>query len=254
MGSGRMEGEESFVEGDLMANRQNTERTGPDTPVVQQVQQQIRPVVEQTQQRAGEMMDQARTQVVSQLENQKERATGGLGTVAHALRQTGQQLREKQQEGIAQYTDRAAETVERFSEYLNGRDVHQLIGEVEEYARRQPAVFLAGAFALGFLAARFLKSSRPGGSPSAAAGRFESRSQAAGMPAGRYGAVGGALGQPTEAVPAVAATPVAAPAPAAAPATPAVMPAPAAIDLDRDEEEELAPAGATTTTASEFQP
>jgi hypothetical protein len=35
--------------------------------------------------------------------------------------------------------------------------------QVEDFARRQPAAFLGGAFAIGFLAARFLKSGGGGG-------------------------------------------------------------------------------------------
>ena len=36
-----------------------------------------------------------------------------------------------------------------------------MVTQVEQYARRQPAIFLGGAFALGLLGARFLKSSNP---------------------------------------------------------------------------------------------
>lgn len=120
------------------------------------------PVLQQASQKASEMADQARTQVVSKLGDQKERATGSLETVAQALRQTGQQLREQDQEPFGKFADGAADVVDRFSGYLNQRDIHQIIGEVEGFARRQPALFLGGAFTLGLLAARFLKSSSDG--------------------------------------------------------------------------------------------
>jgi hypothetical protein len=71
-------------------------------------------------------------------------------------------LREQDQDPIGQYADRAAEQVERFSGFLRERDADQLIGEAENLARRQPAVFLGGAFALGVLGARFLKASSSG--------------------------------------------------------------------------------------------
>jgi hypothetical protein len=123
------------------------------------------PVLQQAQQKAGQVADQARQQVVSQLADQKERAASGLGSVAQALRDTGQQLRTREQEPLAQYAEGAADMVERFSGYLNQRDIHQLMYEVETAARRQPAVFIGGAFLLGFAAARFLKSSSPSGMP-----------------------------------------------------------------------------------------
>jgi hypothetical protein len=50
------------------------------------------------------------------------------------------------------------------SGYLEARDIQDLVGEAESLARRSPALFLGGAFTLGVLAARFLKSSSPDGS------------------------------------------------------------------------------------------
>jgi ElaB/YqjD/DUF883 family membrane-anchored ribosome-binding protein len=115
-------------------------------------------VVEQTQQKAGEIADQAKQQATSQLSTQKDRAVDSLGTVADALRQTGKHLRESDQQGIAQYADKAAERVEQFSGQLRGKDVQEIVRDVERYARQQPALFLGGAFVLGLLGARFLKS------------------------------------------------------------------------------------------------
>ena len=57
------------------------------------------------------------------------------------------------------YVDQAADQVERLSEYVRERDVVQIAGDVEKFARREPALFLGGAFVLGLCAARFLKSS-----------------------------------------------------------------------------------------------
>jgi hypothetical protein len=115
-------------------------------------------VVEQTQQKAGEVVDQAKQQATSQLSSQKDRAVDSLGSVADALRQTGKHLRDSDQQGIAQYADKAADRVEQFSGQLRGKDVQEIVRDVERYARQQPALFLGGAFVLGLLGARFLKS------------------------------------------------------------------------------------------------
>jgi len=145
------------------SNRLDTAATGDSSekPLMQQAKEQTQQVLHQTQQKAGQMVDQAKTQVMSQLEGQKERAAGTMESVAQALRQTGQQLRDQNQAPVAQFAEGAADFVERFTGYLNQRNVNEMIGEVERFARRQPALFLGGAFALGFLAARFLKSSSP---------------------------------------------------------------------------------------------
>jgi hypothetical protein len=108
---------------------------------------------------AGKVKERA----TAQLATQKNRATDGLGTVASAVRQTSQHLREQQNETVAQYVDKAAEQLERLSNRLREKDVGELLQDAQRLARRQPALFIGGSFAVGLLAARFLKSSRPDG-------------------------------------------------------------------------------------------
>jgi len=60
-----------------------------------------------------------------------------------------------------QYTETLSQQVEKLSGYLERQDLSGLMSDVERFARRNPAIFLGGAFALGILAARFLKSSTP---------------------------------------------------------------------------------------------
>lgn len=128
--------------------------------VADQAKEAAGQVASQAQQAARTVAGQARQQVASQLGGQKNRAAEGLNSVVQALRQTSQTLGEQDQVGITHYIDRAAAQVEQFSAYLQRRDTGQLINDVERFARRQPALFLGGAFVLGVLGARFLKSSR----------------------------------------------------------------------------------------------
>jgi len=128
--------------------------------VIDQAQEAVGPVVEGAQEKVGQVVDQAKQQTTSLLASRKDQAAGTLYTVAHALRQTGQQLREQEQAPVAGLVDQAATQVENVSGYLHGRDVRQLVDETEDFARQRPAVFVGGALALGVLAARFLKSSR----------------------------------------------------------------------------------------------
>lgn len=118
-------------------------------------------VAGQAKEAVGQVAGQAKEQVTSRLSGQKDQAAQSLGGVAHALRLTGQQLREQDQVGVTTYIDRVASQVEQFSNYIEHHDVGELVGDVERFARRQPALFLGGAFVLGLLGARFLKSSAP---------------------------------------------------------------------------------------------
>ena len=145
-------------------------------------------MVDKVQEAAGRMMggdeqsapvmDQAAEQVTSRLDMGKDYVAESVTGVAQALRQTGQHLREDgAQPALATYADRGAEQVERFGGYLRQRDTGQIVTDLEGFARRQPMVFAGGAFALGMLAVRFLRS---GGQPQ--------QSSASGASAPSYGA------------------------------------------------------------------
>ncbi len=58
---------------------------------------------------------------------------------------------------VAEQTDRAAT-------YLRQTDARQIVSNVEQMARKSPALFLAGAFVVGAIASRFIKAA--GGSDS----------------------------------------------------------------------------------------
>lgn len=115
--------------------------------------------VGQVKQKAGEVVDQAQQQAKSMLTDQKERAAEGLGSVAQAIRQTGENLRGQDQGSVAQYVEQLADQVERFSHQLRDRELDQFFYDAQNFARRQPGLFLGGAFALGVFLARFVKSS-----------------------------------------------------------------------------------------------
>lgn len=108
------------------------------------------------------LMDRLRDGAASQLGTQKNRATDGVTSVAQAVRQSTQQLRDNRHETIAQYVDQAVDGVERFANRLKEKDVNELVREAQQFARRNPAVFVGTAFGIGVVAARFLKSSNRG--------------------------------------------------------------------------------------------
>jgi len=116
-------------------------------------------VADQVRQQAGQVASQTQEQVRTQLNTQKDQASESLGSVAQTVRQIGTQLRQNDTAApLAQYTDTAANQIENASQYLRTHDVNTMMGDLEQVARRQPALFIGGAFALGLLAARFLKS------------------------------------------------------------------------------------------------
>jgi hypothetical protein len=142
------------------------ESTQSSPPLMEQAKQKTQEVVHLTQQKAGEAMGQASEQIKHRIEETKSTAAENLSGVAQAIRSSSQHMREQPDapptaQKVATYADSAAEVVEHVSGYLRDKNIDQVVTEVEGFARRQPAVYLGSALALGFLAARFLKSSNP---------------------------------------------------------------------------------------------
>ena len=68
-------------------------------------------------------MGRIRERATTQLSTQKDLLSSGLGNVATAARQSTQVLRERQHDAIAQYVDKAADGLDRFSTRLRERSV-----------------------------------------------------------------------------------------------------------------------------------
>lgn len=99
----------------------------------------------------------AREQVSGRVNATKERAVSSLGSVAGALRNTGDSIEDN--ELVHDYIERAADGIEQITSYFRNKSPGEMVSDVERFARREPALFIGGAFALGLLGARFLKSS-----------------------------------------------------------------------------------------------
>lgn len=142
-----------------MAEDSFSAQGGTDVPITEQVKQQTQHVVQQGQQAAGALADQVSSHIKSQLGNQKEHLVTGLISVANALLQTSNNLRDQGQTPMGQYVNQAAERITQLSGYLRQKEVDEFIADANNFARSRPALFLCGATALGLIAGRFLKSS-----------------------------------------------------------------------------------------------
>lgn len=109
---------------------------------------------------ASTLVDQAQQVASVQANSQMTKAASLLDGVAASLYETSTNMRDQQPQ-IASVADQAASRVEGFSSYLRDHDMNDVVRDAESYARREPLVFLGAAFAVGFIAARFLKASSP---------------------------------------------------------------------------------------------
>ncbi|HEX2674065.1 MAG TPA: hypothetical protein VHM25_24485, partial [Polyangiaceae bacterium] len=97
---------------------------------------------------AGDVMAHARKSAGERISGGKDRVADGLGSVAEAIRQTGEQLRFQDESSLTEYVTRAADQVEAASDYLKEKSLSEVLADVGGFARREPAMFLGGAFVL----------------------------------------------------------------------------------------------------------
>jgi hypothetical protein len=126
--------------------------------------EQIRDVKNQVVGQAKNTFQQARDRAGSSLGESKGQLADQFGGIAAALRRTTEHLRSEDQQRIAGLTDTVARQVEQVADYLRNKDAGAMRQDVENLARRQPALMIGGALILGLIGARFIKSSeRRGG-------------------------------------------------------------------------------------------
>lgn len=110
---------------------------------------------------AQDVAGQAKKTAETALAARKDVAVEGVRSVALALRHTSERLRTENEGPLPDFVSKAADRVEQVSSYLQSRTLGQVVSDVESFARREPALFLGGAFVGGLVGGRFLKSSAP---------------------------------------------------------------------------------------------
>lgn len=133
--------------------------TGTQSSTIASVKESGGRIAGEARQYAGDMANRAKDKGRSLFEQQKESAVGQLGGVAHALRSTADQMQGDGQPQVARYIGMAADQLETLGDRLRNKDLDTLINDTQNLARRSPGAFLAGTVAVGFLLARFMKSS-----------------------------------------------------------------------------------------------
>ncbi|MGP1397958.1 MAG: hypothetical protein ACTS3R_20825 [Inquilinaceae bacterium] len=113
---------------------------------------------ERAKQEAARLGNKAKQQAEGYADEKKNEAGERIGTLASSLRASADKL-ENEERWLAGYVSSAADQLDDFSNTVRNRDVAEILQDVEGFARRQPALFLAGAAAIGFAAGRFMKAS-----------------------------------------------------------------------------------------------
>ena len=128
----------------------------------EQVKQQAQQAVQQGQQIATQAWQTGRTQFKAILNGKKSDFATRLDDMAKVLQTSGSQLREQGHAGSGEMAERLAERVTQATGAVRDKEIEEIIADTEDFARSQPALFLSVVGLLGFILARFLKSTGQG--------------------------------------------------------------------------------------------
>jgi uncharacterized protein YjbJ (UPF0337 family) len=107
---------------------------------------------------ASEAADRTKSRVTDYAEQQKGAAAEQIVKLSEAAHAAADHLNEASPT-MARYTHDLAGGIDRFAGVVRERSVGDLVRQASSYARREPAMFVAGTVFVGFVMARFLKSS-----------------------------------------------------------------------------------------------
>ena len=114
---------------------------------------QARDLAQEAQARGGALVEEVENRASSAAQAQKENLAGQLDDLARAVRRSGEQL-EGHQDSIAHLVERGAAELKVLADTLRTNDLRSLMGNLEDLARRQPALFVGASLAAGFALTR----------------------------------------------------------------------------------------------------
>jgi hypothetical protein len=122
--------------------------------VGEEIKQQAAALGEEAKAQVGEMAEKAK----GMASEQKDLLAGQLGGVSDALTRVADEL-EGSQQSSAPYVRMIADRAQQLTSTIRDNDVDDVIAAVQDFGRKQPAVFLGAAALLGFAASRFVMAS-----------------------------------------------------------------------------------------------
>lgn len=111
--------------------------------------------------------------------HQRDSAAEQTRKLTDVFQKMADEFDNQEQPYFSEQARKLANTADRFSNKLREKDLRSICSDAQNYSRREPALFIGGAIAAGFLVSRFLRSSSQHQSTSSA--------QSSGPPSTSYG-------------------------------------------------------------------
>jgi len=106
---------------------------------------------------AKDVASDAGEKLRASVSEQKAAGADYVGNIANIIRRTAYEF-DAEMPQAGHYIRKAAAQIENVSEAMRNKNMSEIVGNVQDFARKQPTVFFGAAVLLGFAAVRFLKS------------------------------------------------------------------------------------------------
>jgi ElaB/YqjD/DUF883 family membrane-anchored ribosome-binding protein len=108
---------------------------------------------------AASLTDQAGDKLKGAAASGKDMAADAVHGLADAARGVADKMTDPKTKPVAEYANKAADSMDRFSDMLKRKSVDEMGTDVRNTIREHPGIAIGAAVAVGFILARFLKAS-----------------------------------------------------------------------------------------------
>ncbi|HSP31416.1 MAG TPA: hypothetical protein VLO13_05325, partial [Halomonas sp.] len=108
---------------------------------------------------AHEVGEVAQKQAESYYTQQRDNAADQSHKLTNVFQKMADEFDNQEQPFFSKQARKLADTTERFSNNLRDKDLRSVCDQAQSFSRREPALFVGGVIAAGFLVSRFLRSS-----------------------------------------------------------------------------------------------
>jgi hypothetical protein len=113
-------------------------------------------ISEKSKEFTARLYEQIKSQTKSILSDQKNTMAGELETLAKILHGTGEKLQQNRFDSTSAIAEAGVDRIEKFCDTLRNNDPEELVSQLQDLARRQPAIFLSTALISGFFLGQIL--------------------------------------------------------------------------------------------------
>lgn len=138
----------------------------PPGEVTHALRENLGELREQASEQATALAQGLRARGQNLVEEQKIRAAAEISNLGAAIRRAADKLHDQKSERLASYVDTAADSLDGVAQYVQEHDLNDLVREMEQFARRRPALIVGGVFLAGLAVGRFVKAAQPAQSTS----------------------------------------------------------------------------------------